>query len=154
MVAMFNPDMELLLTACQQTLAALERGDAGDAWAPAREAVAKGEAIEPELAAAVASADAEALRTLVDEWLSGRRLMAIHDRNVLRRAMRAFRKSLKVTRLDDESKVGGSPMSGGRESKVVGIVPPPRYPRAVWNELARQRRLIENRGTFELPPGG
>lgn len=151
---MFNPDMELLLTACQQTLAALESGAPGDAWASAREAVAKSEDVEPEVSSAVAAADAAALRALVDEWLSGRRLMPIHDRNVLRRAMRAFRKSLKVTRLDDESKVGGSPMSGGRESSVVGIVPPPRYPRAVWNELARQRRLIENRGTFELPPGG
>jgi hypothetical protein len=71
---------------------------------------------------------------------------------VLERALKAFRKRLKVTRLDDESKVGGSPMSSGRRSSVVGITPPERYPPSVWAELARQGRLIADRGgTYELP---
>jgi hypothetical protein len=31
-------------------------------------------------------------------------------------------------------------------------VPPARYPRAVWDELVRQKRLFGERGVYELPP--
>ncbi|MBL8858374.1 MAG: hypothetical protein JNL28_07725 [Planctomycetes bacterium] len=67
--------------------------------------------------------------------------------------MKAFRKSLKVTRLDAESSINANPMSSGRQSNIVGIVPPARYPREVWDELLRQGRLLGGRqGIFELPP--
>ena len=39
----------------------------------------------------------------------------------LKRALKAFRKRLKLTRLDDESKLGGGAMSGGSASSVVAI---------------------------------
>jgi len=40
-------------------------------------------------------------------------------------------------------------------SDIVGIVPPERYPRAVWDHLVRQKRLLaDGQGTYELPPGG
>jgi hypothetical protein len=67
--------------------------------------------------------------------------------------MKAYRKSLKVTRLDAESTIGGGPMSSGRRSRIAGITPPPRYPREVWDELARQGRLVDAKhGIYELPP--
>ena len=67
--------------------------------------------------------------------------------------MKAYRKSLKVTRLDAESSIGGGPMSSGRHSTILGIRPPDRYPRSVWDELVRQKRLLGGRhGLYELPP--
>ena len=46
----------------------------------------------------------------------------------LKRALKAFKKRLKLTRLDEESKVGVGPMSGGRPSSIVAITPPNQYP--------------------------
>ncbi len=59
----------------------------------------------------------------------------------LRRAMKAFKKRLKLTRLDAESGLGRGAMTGGRDSGIVSIVPPHQYPKAVWDELVRRGRL-------------
>ena len=69
----------------------------------------------------------------------------------LRRAMKAFKKRLKLSRLDDESSLGHGPMSGGKSSGIVAIVPPNQYPKAVWDELvARGRLKCAGRGLYEL----
>jgi len=60
---------------------------------------------------------------------------------VLKKAMKAFKKRLKLQRLDDESQLGRSPMSSGKKSDLVGIMPPNQYPREVWDELVKQGRL-------------
>ena len=60
---------------------------------------------------------------------------------VLKRALKAFKKRLKLTRLDQESGLGGGPMSGGRPSGIVAITPPDQYPRKVWDTLVEQGRL-------------
>lgn len=59
----------------------------------------------------------------------------------LKSAMKAFKKRLKLTRLDDQSRIGVGPMSSGRESAIVGITPPDQFPQAVWDELVRQKKL-------------
>jgi hypothetical protein len=59
----------------------------------------------------------------------------------LKSAMKAFKKRLKLTRLDDQSRLGVGPMSSGRESAIVGIMPPEQFPQAVWEELVRLGRL-------------
>ena len=153
---MIDPNMELLLTVVIATIERLA-ADSQDtsAWselASARE-VTKDDG--PELAQAIEDQDAAALQALVEEWHGGKRHLPACDRDVLKRAMKAYRKSLKVTRLAAESHLGGGPLSGGSDSTVVGIQPPPRYPMPVWMELVRQGRLMtDRRGTFELPPGG
>ena len=69
----------------------------------------------------------------------------------LRRAMKAFKKRLKLSRLDDESSLGHGPMSGGKSSGIVAIVPPNQYPKAVWDELvARGRLKYVGQGLYEL----
>ncbi len=66
-------------------------------------------------------------------------------------ALKAFRKRLKLTRLDDESRLGYGPMSGGGKSGVVAIKPPDQFPKAVWEELAKQGKLKHiGRGLYEL----
>lgn len=70
---------------------------------------------------------------------------------VLKRALKAFKKRLKLMRLDEESKVGVGPMSGGRPSSIVAITPPNQYPREVWDALVEQGRLKKSsQGQYEL----
>jgi hypothetical protein len=64
----------------------------------------------------------------------------------LRLAMKAFRKRLKLTRLDDESGIGYGPMSSGQKSRIVSITPPNQFSKAVWQELAKQGKLKYDRG--------
>jgi hypothetical protein len=59
----------------------------------------------------------------------------------LKAAYKAFKKRLKFTLLDDESRVGRSPMSSGQKSTIMGITPPDQYPRQVWDELVKQGKL-------------
>jgi hypothetical protein len=70
----------------------------------------------------------------------------------LKSALKAFRKRLKITRLDAESKLGGGrPMTSGKSSGIVAIQPPNQFPRAVWDELAKQGKLkYTGNGFFEL----
>ncbi len=69
----------------------------------------------------------------------------------LKRALKAFKKRLKLTRLDHESKLGVGPLSGGRPSGIVAITPPNQYPRKVWETLVEQGRLKKSsQGQYEL----
>jgi len=151
---MFDPQYDLLsklLTTC--VIEVEKKPAAAEPWIVARNAVRAARATEADLVAAIEAQDAVALRTIVEAWSSGKRILPEADREVLKRAVKAFRKSMKVTRLDAESSVGGNPMTSGRQSSIVGIVPPPRYPREVWDELVREKRLGGGRqGIYELPP--
>jgi hypothetical protein len=69
----------------------------------------------------------------------------------LKRALKAFKKRLKLNQLDDQSRIGVGPMSSGRPSGIVAITPPDQYPQAVWDELARQGKLKRTgNGLYEL----
>jgi hypothetical protein len=69
----------------------------------------------------------------------------------LKRAYKAFKKRLKVTRLDAESNISGGPLSSGRRSDIVAIAPPADFPQAVWDALVRQGKLKPaGRGMYEL----
>jgi hypothetical protein len=69
----------------------------------------------------------------------------------LKSAMKAFKKRLKLTRLEDESKIAGGPLSSGRGSGIFAISPPNQFDPAVWDELVRQGKLKKaGGGMFEL----
>ncbi len=68
----------------------------------------------------------------------------------LKKALKAFKKRLKLTRLDAESSLSGG-ILGGRSSRIVAIAPPGGHPPAVWDELVRQGKLKKaGHGTYEL----
>lgn len=75
------------------------------------------------------------------------------DPEVLKAAFTAFKKRLKLTRLDEESRLGGGrPTTGGKTSGVVAIIPPNQFPREVWQELARQGKIKDTgRGFYAMP---
>ena len=70
-----------------------------------------------------------------------------------RKALKAFKKRLKLTQLDEDSKLGHSPLTGSKSS-VVAIQPPAGFGREIWEELADQGYLKRGGGGFyELVPG-
>lgn len=75
---------------------------------------------------------------------------------LLAKALAAFKKRLKLTQLEQDSKLGRSPLSSGK-SRVAAITPPREFPRAVWDELFAQGKIRPvGGGMFELvwTPGG
>ena len=73
------------------------------------------------------------------------------SKEVLKSALKAFRKRLNLTRLDDESRLNYRPMSTGGRSGVVAITPPNQFPSEVWEELAKQGKLkYAGGGLYEL----
>jgi hypothetical protein len=69
----------------------------------------------------------------------------------LKQAFKAFKKRLKLIRLDAESQLRGGPLTSGWDSGIVAIQPPSEYSQAVWDELVRQGRLKPaGHGTYEL----
>ncbi|MFT5051940.1 MAG: hypothetical protein ACI8QZ_003371 [Chlamydiales bacterium] len=156
---MFDPKMEILFTVLTSVASDADPDSSAGlaparaSWSEAQAAMAACDAVDEDVELAVGSEDADALRAILEEWLSGKRHMLVHDRDVLKRAMKAFRKRLKVTVLDAESSIGGGPMSSGQRSTIVAVRPPDRYPRSVWDELVRQARLVDaSKGMYELPP--
>jgi hypothetical protein len=152
---MIDPRCDLLSRILTDIVAELQVGtDPDRAWAEASRALETArEEDDVELYVAVDERDFDTLRTIVRHWASGERELVKHDRDVLKRALKAFRKRLKLVRLDSESSVGGGPMSSGRHSDIVGVRPPDQYPQEVWDELVRQRRLVAAPdGIYELPP--
>ncbi len=73
------------------------------------------------------------------------------SQEVLARAMKAFKKRLKLTALDDDSRLGRGPFSGG-STGVYAIHPPDQFGVEVWEELCRQGRLRNSgHGMYSLP---
>jgi len=72
---------------------------------------------------------------------------------VLKSAMKAFKKRLKLTVLDEDSHLGRGALSGGHTG-VFAIQPPSQFPREVWEELCRQGKLRNSgHGMYELAKG-
>jgi len=71
----------------------------------------------------------------------------------LRKALKAFKKRLKMTQLEEDSKLGRSPLTGAK-STITAIQPPLGFGREVWEELATQGYLKRDGGGFyQLVPG-
>ena len=69
----------------------------------------------------------------------------------LKRALKAFKKRLKLARLDEES---GLSRGGGRKSGITGISPPTGHPPGIWEELVTLGKLKRDMGnTYALKEG-
>ncbi len=67
-----------------------------------------------------------------------------------KKALKAFKKRLKLAKLDDESRLG----RGNRTSSIQGITPPTGHPPGIWEELVTEGKLKrEMGGTYSLRPG-
>lgn len=69
----------------------------------------------------------------------------------LRKALKAFKKRLKLTKLDDNSRIGHGPLSGTSKVQTVAIQPPVGFGREIWEELAEKGYLKrDTTGFYEL----
>ena len=72
-------------------------------------------------------------------------------KETLKRAIKALKKRLKVTRLDDESQLGHDAMSSGQASGIDAVRPPSQYPPEVWAALEQLGRIrISREGLSEI----
>jgi hypothetical protein len=72
----------------------------------------------------------------------------------LRKALKAFKKRLKLTRLDEDSRLSHGPLSGTGKQQIVSIQPPSGFGREVWEELADKGFLKRDGvGFYELVEG-
>ena len=65
----------------------------------------------------------------------------------LKKAFKAFKKRLKLTKLDEESRLGRSPLTNSY-SGIESIIPPREFPQEVWDELVKQGRLSKDSDGF------
>jgi len=71
---------------------------------------------------------------------------------ILKSAYNAFKKRWKLTRLDQESRIGRGPMSGGQKSAIDGIIPPKDFSAEVWEALAEKGRIkYTGNGFYAMP---
>ena len=71
----------------------------------------------------------------------------------MKKALKAFRKRLKMTQLDEDSRLGHSPLTGAK-SKIVSMQPPAGFGKEVWEELANRGFLKRDGvGFFEIVEG-
>ncbi len=71
----------------------------------------------------------------------------------LKRAMKAFKKRLKLARLDDESSLGHGSVDKSRGSGIVAVRPPDRYPQEVWDKLVEAGKLQRaGAGLYQIRP--
>ncbi len=70
-----------------------------------------------------------------------------------KKALRAFKKRLKMNQLEDDSRLGRSPLTGAKTT-ILAIQPPSGFGRATWEELADKGYLRrDSGGFFELVAG-
>lgn len=67
----------------------------------------------------------------------------------LKRAWKAYKKRLKLARLDDESRLTQNP----RASRIAAITPPSGFPPGIWDELVAQGKLKREAGGTYAPAG-
>ena len=122
------------------------------AWTKAERDVARAGADEDaDIALPVWERDADALRQLIAQWDAGTGHLPEWDRAVLKRALKAYRKRLKLARLDDESSASRNPLSKGESSSITGVKPPEQYDREIWDMLIAQGKLRDaGHGLLEL----
>ena len=65
----------------------------------------------------------------------------------VKRAYKAFKKRLKLTKLDDESRLGRSPLTGGGTG-IESIIPPREFKQEVWDELVKRGQLSKDSDGF------
>lgn len=71
----------------------------------------------------------------------------------MKKALKAFKKRVKLTQLDDDSRLGRSPLTGSK-STVFSIQPPTGFGREIWEEMADKGLLKRDGiGFYQLVEG-
>ncbi len=116
-----------------------------------RDLTAAGADEDADVALPVLERDLDQIKDLIEAWDSGHRAYPKWDREILKRALKAFRKRLKLARLDDESSSGRNPLSKGETSSILGVKAPEQFKQETWDALIAQGKLQDGGyGLLEL----
>jgi hypothetical protein len=153
-------DVDSVLADIEDRLPALDGPDSGPLWGEIQRLFIKAKADPAQVANAIAGRDRQELQHILNV-LRGLEVEAPPEKeedlpeipgDTLREAMKAFRKRLKLMRLDHESKLGRSPLTSGKDASFDSILPPEQYPPDVWKVLAHKGQLESTgRGFYKLP---
>ena len=136
-------------------------GEAGPLWGQTQKLLMESPAENASAMALIARRDVDAVAAFVDVLEAGgttpdeapapaEELPEV-DPEEMKKALRAFRKRLKFMRLDEESKLGVGPMTGGKKSEIKAIIPPMEFSREVWDALVRSGQMLDRKqGFYEL----
>jgi hypothetical protein len=76
-----------------------------------------------------------------------------HTDEELKKAYKAFKKRLKLTQLEEDSRLGHSPLTGSK-TQIISIQAPSGFGREIWEELADKGFLKRDGvGFYALVPG-
>lgn len=129
-----------------------------DAWTLAGRLLSRMPVDQQEAARAVEQRDAEAFETLLDQLDQPTETPTQPEVEFTpgeyESAMAAFKKRLRIVRLNDESRLGGRYTSGGHRSGIDAIQPPSDHPPQIWKSLIAKGRLVNaGQGMYALAPG-
>lgn len=154
-------DEATTVTKLDEVLAAIRGYDdprrAAGEWKQVYKLLQKTELPSARVTHAVGMRDVAALAELIEQLRAPEAAPAPPEApsaETCKQALRAFRKRLALTCLDEESKISThSPLSKGKDSRdTAAIVPPVEWPQSVWEELVRQGKLRNiGHGLYELP---
>jgi len=156
-----GPDLTQIIHEARELRPALQDEAAGAQWGAMQKLLLKAKADSSAVARAVVARDLEAIDRIVEHLEDPESAVAEEPprqdlpdipQDTLREAMRAFRKRMKLTRLDHESKIGRNPLSTGKGADFDAILPPNQYPAEVWMVLAEKGELESaGKGFYKLP---
>ena len=135
---------------------ACEVSAAGPQWGAMHKLLLKAKVDPAVIMRLVANRDASGLAILV-RWLRGEEVAVVAppethsepvDPEMVKSALRAFRKRLKFSRLDAESRLGVGPMSSGKKNEIDAIIAPREFPVAIWEALVAAGKLRREGGGF------
>ena len=154
--AQIAPALLSEVAAAADAIATADAASAGPKWGAMHKALLKAKVDPQVIMRLVAARDVAGLQLLV-RWLRGEEIaveakseptVVAVDIEVQRSAMRAFRKRLRLARLDAESRLGVGPMSSGKRNEIDAIIPPREYGVEVWEALVAAGRLRREGGGF------
>jgi hypothetical protein len=137
-------------------IAAADAASAGPHWGALHKALLKAK-VDPHAILRLVTARDAGQAGLMLRWLRGEEVEVAApavqeapkvDPEVMKAAMKAFRKRLKFARLDAESRLGVRPTTTGKKAEIDAIIAPSDYPRSVWEALVAAGRLRREGGGF------
>lgn len=152
-------DLDSLITEARNILEEMTCDQSGPQWGNLQKVLLKAKADPNKVASAVAGrslSEVEHLLNVLAGLEEAREEtndpLPEFPQDVLRDAMKAFRKRFKLMRLDHESRLGRSPLTTGKDAGFESILPPEQFPPDVWRVLVNTGELESTgRGFYKLP---
>ncbi|MAC19663.1 MAG: hypothetical protein CMJ23_08350 [Phycisphaerae bacterium] len=155
-------DLDAVLVELDEVRASLSAERVGPEWGAMQRLLVKAKADSSSVARAIATRDLELIDQLIALLRDPSLVIAEPESNihegpeipveVLRDAMRAYRKRMKLTKLDQESKLARSPLSSGKDATFDAIIPPNQFPPEVWWALVANGELeATGEGFYKIP---